>query len=132
MNETNEDIIDHIEIQKSLIDTLDFYEKNTKISILIAVKKARGIHMPKIRINSWKAISNTKIELMSYEKVSALANIEEQKKILNTKIENLMNFIYSNTKETGIDKKQLLKLMMQDIISTEKTIQNEINRIIKK
>ena len=88
--------------------------------------------MPKIRINSWKAISNTKIELMSYEKVSALANIEEQKKILNTKIENLMNFIYSNTKETGIDKKQLLKLMMQDIISTEKTIQNEINRIIKK
>ena len=132
LNETNEDIIDHIEIQKSLIDTLDFYEKNTKISILIAVKKARGIHMPKIRINSWKAISNTKIELMSYEKVSALANIEEQKKILNTKIENLMNFIYSNTKETGIDKKQLLKLMMQDIISTEKTIQNEINRIIKK
>jgi len=132
LNETNEDIIDHIQIQKSLIDTLDFYEKNTKISILIAVKKAKGIHMPKIKINSWKAISNTKIELMSYEKVSALANIEEQKKILNTKIENLMNFIYSNTKETGIDKKQLLKLMMQDIISTEKTIQNEINRIIRK
>ena len=132
LNETNEDIIDHIEIQKSLIDTLDFYEKNTKISILIAVKKAKGIHMPKIKINSWKAISNTKIELMSYEKVSALANIEEQKKILNTKIENLMNFIYSNTKETGIDKKQLLKLMMQDIISTEKTIQNEINKIIRK
>ena len=132
LNETNEDIIDHIEIQKSLIDTLDFYEKNTKTSILIAVKKARGIHMPKIKINSWKAISNTKIELMSYEKVSALANIEEQKKILNTKIENLMNFIYSNIKETGIDKKQLLKLMMQDIISTEKTIQNEINRIISK
>ncbi|MDT0676588.1 hypothetical protein [Autumnicola musiva] len=132
LNETNEDIIDNIEIQKSLIDTLDFYEKNSKISILIAVKKAKGIHMPKIKINSWKAISNTKIELMSYNKVSALANIEEQKEILNTKIENLMKFIYSNTKETGIDKKQLLKLMMQDIISTEKTVQNEIYRIKRK
>lgn len=40
-----------------------------------------------------------------------------------------MNFIYPNTKETGIDKKELLKLMLLDIISTETGIQKQIDPI---
>lgn len=132
LNETSEDIITNKKIQKSLIDTLDFYKNYDEISLFDILIKVDGIHMPTIKINSWKAISNSKIELMEYDKISALANIEEQKELLKTKGENLINFIYPNTKETGIDKKQLLKLMMRDIISTETTIQNEIDRIIRK
>ena len=124
--ETNEDIIDKIAIQKSLVDTLDYYKKDDKTSIFDLVMKVDGIYIPSIKINSWKAISNSKIELMEYDKVSTLANIEEQKEILKIKSQNLMNFIYPNIKETGIDKKELLKLMMLDIISTEITIQKQI------
>jgi hypothetical protein len=129
LTETTEDIIDNIASQKSLVDTLDFYKKDDKISIFDVVMKLNGIKIPTIKINSWKAISNSKIELMEYDKVSTLANIEEQKELLKTKSQNLMNFIYPNTKETGIDKKQLLKLMMLDIISTEITIQKQIEGI---
>ena len=132
LGETNEDIIDKIAIQKSLVDTVDFYKKDDKISILNIVMKAAGIHIPSIKINSWKAISNSKIELMEYDKVSTLANIEEQKELLKIKSINLMNFIYPNIKETGIDKKELLKLMMLDIISTEETIQKQIKGITSK
>lgn len=128
--ETTEDIIDKIAIQKSLVDTIDFYKKDDKISIFDVVMKVDGIHIPLIKINSWKAISNSKIELMEYDKVSTLANIEEQKELLKIKSQNLMNFIYPNIKETGIDKKELLKLMMSDIISTEITIQKQIEGII--
>jgi hypothetical protein len=126
LTETTEDIIDNIAIQKSLIDTLDFYKKDDKISIFDILMKVNGIQIPTIKINSWKAISNSKIELMEYDKVSTLANIEEQKEILKMKSQNLMNFIYPNTRETVIDKKELLKLMMLDIISTEITIQKQI------
>lgn len=130
LNETTEDIIANKTIQKTLVDTLDFYKNDDKISLFDILKKVNGIHMPTIRINSWNAISNSKIELMKYDKISALANIEEQKEILKAKTQNLMNFIYPNIKETGIDKKELLKLMMLDIITTEETIQNQIDRII--
>jgi hypothetical protein len=132
LTETTEDITYNIENQKSLVDTLEFYKNNDKISILDIVMKVKGIKMPTIKINSWKAISNSKIELMEYNKVSTLANIEEQKELLKTKSQNLMNFIFPNTKETGIDKKELLKLMMLDIISTEKTIQKQIEGITQK
>ncbi|MXV37977.1 hypothetical protein GO491_04695 [Flavobacteriaceae bacterium Ap0902] len=127
--ETAEDITYNIKNQKSLVDTIEFYKNDDKISILDIVKKVNGIKMPTIRINSWKAISNSKIELMEYNKVSTLANIEEQKELLKTKNQNLMNFIFPNTKDTGIDKKELLKLMILDIISTEKALQKQIEEI---
>ena len=74
-------------------------------------------------------ISNSKIELMEYDKVSTMANIEEQRELLKMKSQNLMNFIYPNTNETGIDKKDLLKLMILDIINTELAIQKQIDGI---
>ncbi|MBE9467783.1 MAG: hypothetical protein IMY72_05595 [Bacteroidetes bacterium] len=128
--ETNEDIIDKISIQQSFIDTLDFYLEDNKISLLDITIKANGIYMPTIKINSWKAISNSRIELVEYDKVSAFANIEEQKEILKMKIEKLGNFFYSNTKETGKEKKEFMKIIMLDIIGTEIPLQKGIERII--
>ena len=126
LTETTADIIYNMANQKSLVDTLDFYKNDDKISIFDVLMKVNGINIPTIKINSWKAISNSKIELMEYDKVSTLANIEEQKEILKMKSQNLMNFIYPNSKETGIDKKELLKLMMLDIINAETAIQKLI------
>lgn len=128
--ETNKDIIDNISVQKSFIDTLNFYLNDDKISLLDITIKANGINMPTIKIHSWKAFANSKIELMEYGKVSTLANIEEKKEILKMKAEKLVDFIYSNTRETEMDKKQLMKIMMFDIIQTETSLQKEIERII--
>lgn len=129
LSETRDDIINNIATQKSLIDTLDFYKTEDKISLFDILKKVNGINIPSIKINSWKAISNSKIELMEYDKVSTMANIEEQRELLKMKSQNLMNFIYPNTNETGIDKKELLKLMILDIINTELAIQKQIDEI---
>lgn len=130
LTETNKDILDNISAQRSFIDTLDFYLENDKISLLDITMKAEGINIPSIKLNSWKAISNSKIELMEYDKVSTLANVEEQNEILKMKTEKLADFLYSNTKETGKDKKEFMKLMMLDIIHTEIPLQNEIERIL--
>jgi len=127
--ETSEDISYNLKYHKPLIDTLDFYKNTENISILDIMRKVDGFRMPTIKINSWKAISFTKIELMEYDKISSLTNIEEQKELLKTKSQNLMSFIYQNTNDTGMDKKELLKLMMLDIMSTEKTIKKQIEGV---
>ena len=82
LKESNDDIKKKIPQQRTLIDTLNFYKKNDSISILDVMMKVNGIQMPQIRISSWKAISNSKIELLEYDRVSASVNIEEQKDIL--------------------------------------------------
>ena len=128
--ESNEDINDKILIQKSFIDTLDFYLEDNKISLLDITIKAKGIYMPTIKMNSWKAISNSRIELIEYNKVSVMVNIEEQKENLKMKTNKLVDFLYSNAYETGKQKKELMKIMMLDIIGTETPLQKEIERII--
>lgn len=138
--ETNDEIINKIPLQKSLIDSLDFYLEDTKISLIDIIIKSKGIQIPPIKMNAWKSFSNSRIELLEYDKVSILANIEEQREVFKMKTEQLATFTYSNTKETGKNKKDLMKLMMQDIIITEMSIQeyimkftgkNEMNNEIK-
>jgi hypothetical protein len=131
LKESNEDIKNKIPLQKTLIDTLYFYKNSDKISILDVMMKVNGVQIPKIRISSWKAISNSKIELLNYDRVSALANIEEQKELLLSKTEYLMNFLYPNIKDTSIDKKELVILMMQDIIVSEKDLERQIEQVIE-
>ena len=131
LKESNQDIKEKIPQQKTLIDTLDFYKNNDKISIFDVMMKVNGIQIPKIRISSWKAISNSKIELLEYNRISDWANIEEQKEIMLSKTQYLMNFLYPNIKDTSIEKKELIMLMMQDIIVSEKDLQEQIEGIIK-
>ncbi|QWX84342.1 hypothetical protein H0I23_01425 [Cellulophaga sp. HaHaR_3_176] len=131
LKESNDDIKKKMPQQQTLIDTLGFYKKNDTISLFDVMMKVNGIQIPKIRISSWKAISSSKIELLEYDRVSALANIEEQKEVLLSKTQYLMNFLYPNIKDTSIDKKELIMLMMQDIIVSERDLQKEIEGIIK-
>lgn len=75
-------------------------------------------------------LSNSKIELIDYEKVSVLSNIEESKSNLKMKIEYVMNFAYANVNEKGSDKKQITKLLVSELMVTEKDIQKDIKKVI--
>jgi hypothetical protein len=131
LKDSNKDIEEKIPLQKRLIDTLDFYKNDDKTSILDVMMKVDGIHIPSIKINSWKAISSSKIELVEYNRISTMADIEEGKENLLLKTRLLMDFTYQNIKETDIDKKEFVLLMMQDIIISEIGLQEEIEGIIK-
>ena len=132
LTETSEDIKEKMVLQKAFVDSIDYYLNDEKISLLDITVKAKGIYAPTIKINSWKAISNSKIELLEYDKVSALANIEEQKEILKMKTMRLADFLYSNPQESGQEKKEFMKILMLDIIGTEESLQKGITEIISK
>ena len=128
--ETNKNIIDKLALQKVFIDTLEFYLEDDKVSILKITLKAGGINIPSIRMDSWKAISSSRIELIDYDKLSSLVSIEEARENLKMKTEKLMDFTYSNINETSKDKKTIIKILMFDIIATEKAMQEVIEDII--
>ena len=131
LKQTNEEIKNKIPHQYTLIDTLSFYEKNNTVSLYESLIRADGVKRPRIRVNYWKALSSSKIELLDYEQLSILSNIEEGKELLNLKLEKLLNFIYSvKTDNTDPDNKLKVKIMIQDLIVTEKDIQKEIEAIL--
>lgn len=127
LKESKEELANKMPKQQALIDSLNRYANNNNISFQDIILKSDGVHIPQIRINAWKSIANTKIDLIDYRKIALLSNIEELKETLNNKSDFLMNFMYSNFNTTDKNVKATAKLILMDIITTEKTIQETID-----
>lgn len=79
-----------------------------------------------------KSVSSTKIDLVDYNQITTLSNIQELKELLNNKSELLGTFLYANINETEKNQKQTLKMILMDIIQIEKSIQQNIELFEKK
>ncbi len=131
LNETKMSIDEKIPDQKSLIDSLDFYSNNDSLTVLDIALKVNGFQTPTVKMNSWKSISNSKIELIDYKKVAILSEIEEINEVLKMKTQYLMSFVYSNINSKEKNKKQTLAILFSDILSNEKDIKRIINEFEK-
>ncbi len=133
-NELEESVADikrNIPKQLAAVDTINNYLNNNAYSIYDIMIKADGIHSPSIKTNSWNALANSKIELIEYEKLSALADIEDWKKNLSKRTERQMDFLFQNMEETDKGKKEIYRMIVLDIVGSEKRLQSTIEEILK-
>lgn len=96
------------------------------------VNKSNGINIPQIKTNAWKSVSSSKIDLIDYDKITLLSNIEDEKATLNKKSDFLMSFLYSNIHAVDKNSKLTLELILKDILQTEKTMQKRIEQFESK
>ena len=129
-NDTNAEINDKIPYQKILLDTLNFYSKNENLTLLDVIGKAGGLKGPRIKLNYWRSISDSKLELISYEKLSVLGNIEDGNELLIYKRNKILDFIYENLAETGSKEKMILGLMLEELVRTQRSVQKDILKIL--
>ncbi|AXT52894.1 hypothetical protein D1818_19470 [Aquimarina sp. BL5] len=117
--------------QLASADSIEVYMNNEEVSIYDIIIRANGVHAPRIKTNSWNAIANSKIELIEYEKLSALADIQERKENLSWRIEKQMDFMFQNIEKTDKEKKKVLKMTILDIVGAEKSLLSQIEKILK-
>ncbi len=132
LKESVSDIETVVPKQLASVDTIQTYLDNDEVSLYDIILKMDGIHTPTIKMNSWNAIANSKIELIDYERLSALADIEERKNNLMERIEKQVDFTFQNFEETNRRKKEILNMMILDVIGAEKRLQSAIEELIKK
>jgi len=132
LKDTDKQITEKSPYQQKLVDTLEAYSNNETTPLLKVIEKAGGVNGPLIKLNYWNALSNSKIELIEYDKLSILADIEEGNELLKYKRNKLLDFIYSNLTETGKKEKVLLKIMMLELMSTQREVQKDIQKILNK
>lgn len=121
------DIEEKLVGQNRLIDTLNFYLNDTNVSLIEIINKSRGLKIPAIKINSWKAISNSNIQLVDHDRISTLSSIEEGKQVLFLQAEKLSDFGYQNFYESSKKKKELMRIYLMDLIYTEDGLIKEID-----
>lgn len=117
-----EELTEAINQQETLVDTIQVYANDDLVSLVETIMKADGIKVSSIYNTSWKAFQNTKIELIDFEIISLLTNLEELKQLLNLKFSKLTDFVYTHAKSISSDKKEILTLLVSDLVETEKSI----------
>jgi|TARA_B110000908_G_C10005340_1_gene336033 hypothetical protein len=132
LEESNLDIKRVIPKQLASADTINVYMNNEKVTLYEIMMKSNGIQKPVIKTNSWNALANSKIELIEYEKLSILSDIQERKENLNQRIERQVEYGFQNFEKSDRNKKMIFQMMILDIIGAEKELQNKIEELIKK
>ncbi len=117
--------------QMESVDSVQKYLNNQEVSIYTVITRANGVHAPRIKTNAWKAIANSKIELIAYDKLSALADIEDRKENLRWRLEKQMDFMFQNMEKTDKAKKEMLMMIILDMVGAEKELQSEIEEVLK-
>lgn len=132
LEESRLDLIKSIPKQEVLLDSLKRYLNDETVTLFEIINKGGGIHGTTVKNSSWKAIANSKIELVDFQKVSELSEIDESKILLELKRDKLLDFTIANLKNTNQDKKEIFMLLSAEIISSEKNLHSEIEEFLKK
>lgn len=118
---------DVMERQYALIDTFKVYQ-DSSISILDLLGKTNGLQVPTVKNISWRSFLNSKIELINFDCLSTLTDIDESKKILQLKVERLMDHLLGEVEATDSASKRKLVIHTVNVIDSEK----ELARLYKK
>jgi len=131
LQESVEDIKRVLPVQLASVDTIEAYLDNDELSMYDLLFKIDGIYSPSIKTNSWNALANSRIELIEYEKLTLLANIEEWKENLANRIEKQTDFVFYNMEETDRVKKKIYRMIILDIIGSEQRLQSSIEELLE-
>ena len=131
MRENTSSIEEVMPKQIALIDTIDAYVEDSDVSILELIEKVNGFQAALIKNTSWKSFLNAKIELMDYETISVLTEIDEGKSLLKLKLEKLMDFAYENVESKERSKKEFLRILVLDVLDSEDGLLNAHKSFLK-
>ncbi len=131
LNESKKDIEIKIPKQEKLLNNLKKHVTDESMSLLQIVEKSDGLYVPSIRTNSWIAFANNKIELMEYQKLSTLNDIEEGKSLFKSKLDYILKYFYSNLNQTSKEKKEQFIIILSDLINTQRQIKSSIETFEK-
>ena len=131
LKESIQSLEDNIPKQERLRDSLMVDLNNESVTLFDVISKAGGIWAPRIKNNSWRAVANSRIELVEFDKLSELSELDDSKITQDYKQKKIMDFVIENVKSTSSDKKEILMMMVSEMISSGKYLQSEIEEIIE-
>ncbi len=132
MKSNEVDITEVLPTHYALLDTIDRYKSDERISLSDIIIKGNGLQAPTVKNTSWNSFLNSKLELIDYNTISILTEIEESKHLLKSKLDNLMNFLLEKSESTDAVIKQMLMFQLMNVVSSEKELLELYEKYLEK
>ncbi len=121
-----------LEKQYALADTLEFYSADDSIPLIEVVNKANGVQIPTVKNTSWRSVLNSKLELIDFEVISQMTEIENAKQYLRIKTEKLIDYGSDNAISTDAETKKVFLLLLENLINSEEGLLEGYETYLKK
>lgn len=127
----NSDLKGVIEDQMKLHDTLIKYG-NSPISILEILQKSSGVKFATLNNSGLEFYKRNQINSIDFELMSKLNQMGTISKLIDIKLDRLINFIYLNIFDNSKENKMVLSIYIQDALDSEKQLMREYKEYIDK
>lgn len=131
MTENMESLERVMPLHEALLDSTVAHLDNSEASIRDIISGAGGLKGILIKNVSWHSFLNSKIELVEYEMISALADIDKSRELLDLKMNKLMDFVYEHSESTDRSKKEMLIAFIDNLIDSEESLRIEHENFLK-
>lgn len=111
-----------LEKHYAVIDSISHYLENTDLSIQEIVGNAGGIQYPFTKNIALRFFVSSKADLLDYETISILTNIEESSKMMSKKFDKLMDFAYEKIDSQDQKDKYSFAIHLANVIDSEEQL----------
>lgn len=116
---TNHEILKTvIENQSQLQDTIDKY-RNERITLEALFQKANGLQGANFSNTGIDFYSRNEIYSIDFERMAILSRMNALSKLIETKMEKLLDFVYPNTLADTEESKVLLYIYIDNLVESE-------------
>jgi len=131
LTENKSSLEEYIEKHQILLDSTSYYFDDESVSIKEIIGKAGGLGSSNIKNTSWQSFLNQKIELVDYEVISLLSEIEEDKQNLRIQIEQLISFVLQNLSSKETKHKEIFAAYIDSFLFTENDLLDTHNKFLE-
>ena len=111
-----------IVLHEQLTDSIDFYLENDELFIGEFMQMTKGLKFALIGNTSWKSFIGSDFKLIDFKLIKNLSLIDEYRVAYDNQVKRMTDFIFSNIRSTKTDDKEILFVIIRDLIYTEKKI----------
>lgn len=106
----------------SIAEYLENNESKKEQTLGEMIYSLGGFQVASIKNISLRFFVANKAELLDFEVISQLLEIEFQTDILSDKLERLTDFVYEHVNESSVDTKLKFAIFLSDVIDSEQTL----------
>lgn len=122
MEENVTELQEVIPQHQQLMDTIEHYLYDDEIPISEILYNVGGVKGVNIKNTSWQSFLNPYIQLVDYEIISILTDIEESKQHMSRQTASLLTLVYPNVESTEASQKKALWILIGDLFNTEQQL----------
>ncbi|MAW88185.1 MAG: hypothetical protein CMJ42_16835 [Phyllobacteriaceae bacterium] len=108
--------------QSVFMDTLQHYLDDESVSLGEVLQRGGGLQLATIQNAAQTALLSSKIDLLDIDEVLFFTELNESKKLMNLKVQDLMDLALDNVVSTEKDSKLALMIQISNLIDSEQQL----------